>query len=83
MLFEYALSTQREGHAASPRRRYQKRRQERHRGDLLPAYDGRNHHQRKRRSGRGTRPADRVRLSPENIQQQLWQIGLGENRPRW
>ena len=24
-----------------------------------------------------------VRLSPENIQQQLWQIGLGENRQRW
>ena len=25
----------------------------------------------------------RIRLWPENIQQQLWQIGLGENRPRW
>ena len=24
-----------------------------------------------------------LRLSPENIQQQLWQIGLGENRQRW
>ena len=28
-------------------------------------------------------PDGDVRLSPENIQQQLWQIVLGENRQRW